>query len=98
MLLLLNPGEYRVAVLPALDRDRVWRWFMRRNTDPCNFTKADLAAAVDACDAWVEANASSFNTSLPQPFRGAASAQQKTDLLCYVAQRRANKLRVEEDG
>lgn len=98
MLLLFNPGEYRVAVLPALDRDRIWRWFMRRNTDSTAYVKADLQAAVDATDAWIEANASSFNTALPQPFRGAATTQQKTDLFCYVAQRRANKLRVEEDG
>jgi len=98
LLTLLNPGEYKVAVLPDLDRNRVWRWFMRRNTDGTNFTKSDLRAAVDATDAWIESNAAAFNTALPQPFRGAASAQQKTDLFCWVAQRRAAKLWVEEDG
>lgn len=98
LLTLLNPGEYKVAVLPDLDRVRIWAWFMRRNSDGSNYTKADLRAAVDATDAWIESNASSYNTALPQPFRGAATAQQKTDLLCWVAQRRAGKLRVEEDG
>lgn len=87
-----------MAALPEQDRERTWRWFMRRNTDPCAFTKADLRAALDACDTWVDSNAASFNTALPQPFRGAATAQQKTLLLCFVAMRRAGILRVEEDG
>lgn len=87
-----------MAELPDQDRNRIWRWFMRRNTDPCNFTKADLRAAVDACDTWVESNATSFNSALPQPFRGQAAAGQKTVLLCFVAMRRAGLLRVEEDG
>ncbi len=87
-----------MAALPDQDRERTWRWFMRRNTDPCNFTKADLRAALDACDTWVDSNAASFNTALPQPFRGQATAQQKTLLLCFVAMRRPGILRVEEDG
>lgn len=87
-----------MAVLPDQDRNRVWRWFMRRNTEPCGYTKADLRAAIDACDSWVDSNATAFNTALPQPFRGAATAQQKTLLLCWVAMRRAGLLHVEEDG
>jgi hypothetical protein len=87
-----------MAELDATNRERVWRWFMRRNTDPCNYTKADLRAAIDACDTWVESNATAFNAALPQPFRGQATAQQKTLLLCWVAMRRAGILKVEEDG
>lgn len=60
-------------------------------------TKPDLKAAVDAADDWLETNQASFNTALPQPFRGAASVGQKTFLLCYVAMRRAGQLRAEED-
>jgi hypothetical protein len=56
------------------------------------------AAAINATDAWIDANAAAFNTALPQPFRGAATADQKTLLLCWVAMRRAGLLRVEEDG
>jgi hypothetical protein len=84
--------------LDATNRERVWRWFMRRNTDPCSFTKADLRAAIDACDTWIEANQAAFNTALPQPFRGQATAAQKTLMFCFVAERRAGLLRVEEDG
>jgi len=47
--------------------------------------KADLRAAVDATDAWIDDNAASYNSALPQPFRGAASEGQKTLLFCAVA-------------
>jgi len=52
---------------------------------------------VDATDDWIEANSTSFNTALPQPFRSNATPTQKTFLLCYVAMRRAGLLRAEED-
>jgi hypothetical protein len=41
-----------MAVLPDVDRERVWRWFMRHNPDPSAFTKTDLRAARRgrACD------------------------------------------------
>ena len=87
-----------MALLPDLDRDRVWRWFMRQTPDPCPVNKTDLRAAVNAVDAWIESNSAAFNTALPQPFRGAATANQKTLILCWVAMRRAGLLRVEEDG
>lgn len=84
--------------MPEFDRLAVWRWFMRRGAGGGGaFNKADLKAAVDAADTWCENNAAAYNTALPQPFRGAASAQQKTDLLCFVAQRRAGRLKTEED-
>lgn len=60
-------------------------------------TKAELRAAIDATDQWIEDSQTSFNTALPQPFRGAATTPQKTFLFCYVAMRRASLLRAEED-
>lgn len=87
-----------MAALPEQDRNRIWRWYMRRNLEACGFTKVDLKAAVDATDTWIDSNTSSFNTALPQPFRSAASLTQKTILFCYVAMRRAGILKVEEDG
>lgn len=87
-----------MAALPEQDRNRIWRWFMRKNLEACGFTKPDLRAAVDATDTWIDNNASSFNTALPQPFRSSASLAQKTILFCYVAMRRAGILKVEEDG
>ena len=50
--------------------------------------KADLKAAVDGIDDWVEANAASYNAAIPQPARGALSIQQKVRLLFYVVKKR----------
>jgi hypothetical protein len=73
---------------------------MRDNAEPAAFTKADLRAALDATDDWIDDNAAAFNSALPQPFRSQASATQKTLLFCYVAMRRrgVDMLRVDEDG
>jgi len=90
--------------LDATSRTRVWAHLMRiSNFGSIDITKADLKAAVDATDDWIESAAGAsapstgFNSSLPQPFRGAASAQQKTMLFCFVALRRAGLLSVAED-
>lgn len=87
-----------MAVLPDLDRERIWRWFMRRNTGSCGFTKADLRAAINATDDWIDTNATAYNLALPVAFRTSASLAQKTLVFCWVAMRRAGILRVEEDG
>jgi hypothetical protein len=58
-------------------------------------TKADLRAAVDATDQWIDDNAAAYNTALSQPARGALTADQKTLLFCFVALRRAGLLRAE---
>ena len=77
-----------MAVLTDQQRFDVWAEFMRRRLCPGSISKADLRAAVNAVDDWVEANAAAFNTALPQPFRGAATAEQKAALLSYVALKR----------
>jgi hypothetical protein len=59
-------------------------------------TKTDLAAAVAATDDWIDDNAATYNSALPQPARGALSSAQKTFLFCYVALRRAGLLKTEE--
>lgn len=58
---------------------------------PVNFTRSELSDAINAIDDWCTANASSFNSALPQPFRGAASAEQKAIILAVVALRRAGR-------
>lgn len=86
--------------LDATSRFRVLAQWMRELDIPmpATLTKPDLAAAVAAVDDWIEVNATSFNQALPQPFRTAANLQMKTLLFCYVAMRRANRLRADEDG
>jgi hypothetical protein len=67
-------------------------------------TKADVRAAVDATDAWID----SASAAAAPPHRiqlGAAAAvprrrqdsDQKTLLFCYVAMRRAGLLKTEAD-
>jgi len=51
-------------------------------------TKADLRAAINAADAWADANASSYNTALPLPARTVLTAKQKNYLLEFVLRRR----------
>lgn len=95
-----------MAVLDATNRTRVWAQAMRKDAlgSLSGLTKADLRAAVDATDEWIESAQGAtppltgFNTALPLPFRSAATAQQKTLLFCWVAMRRAGLHRAREDG
>ena len=89
-----------MAVLSATDRDRVKRYFMRQGDllGTVAFNKAELAAAVDATDDWIEANTASYNAALPAAFRTKASLLQKTLLFCWVALRRAGLAKVQEDS
>lgn len=51
-------------------------------------TKADLRAAVDAIDSYLNTNASAINTAIPQPARANLSIPIKALLLMYVVQKR----------
>ena len=77
-----------MAVLVDADRKTVWADLMRQLTGPISITKVDLRAAVDAVDAWVDANAASFNTAIPLPARTALNARQKANILSAVIRRR----------
>jgi hypothetical protein len=86
-----------MAVLDATNRLLLANQWMRDQLEALGVTKADVRAAVDATDAWIDGNQAAFNTALPLAFRNAASLTQKTLLFCYVAMRRAGKLRAVED-
>ena len=89
-----------MAVMDATNRLRTWAQIMRDWPPGAGLpgtTKPDLRAAVNATDDWIEANQASFNAALPQPFRSQATLTQKTFLFCYVAMRRAGRLRAQED-
>jgi len=80
-----------MAVLSESDRAEIHAQWMRENNIPCGaFTKAELRAAVDAIDDWIDTNSSAFNTAIPQPARAELSAKQKAWLLAVVVQRRFN--------
>ena len=80
-----------MAVLSDADRVVVFRRIMERLSHsrvPISITKADLRAAVNAVDDWINTNAAAYNTAIPQPARGALTASQKAELLSAVALRK----------
>lgn len=77
-----------MAVLLDEDRTTVWAEYMQLSTENISITKQALRAAIDATDAWIDGNASSFNAALPQPARTALSAKQKALLVMMVAAKR----------
>lgn len=61
---------------------------MDRTYDIGSIVKADLRTAINDIDAWVDTNASAFNTAISQPARGALTARQKAALLMLVVTKR----------
>lgn len=53
-----------------------------------SLTKADILAAVNALDDFLNTNAAAINTAIPQPARGALTTAQKARLLSLVIHRR----------
>lgn len=83
-----------MAALSDSDRRATWaelmqEWSLLRES--VAITKTDLRSAIDAIDAWVDANAASFNSAIPQPARGALTATQKAKLLLFVVRKRFEK-------
>jgi hypothetical protein len=79
-----------MAVLDTTQRQAIRDAMMRSR--PIGIAKADLRAAVDATDTWLESNLASLNTAVPEPFRSVSTTDQKTMLLCYVLLKRAGLL------
>jgi hypothetical protein len=79
-----------MAVLSNADRIAVWEQWMRDNkaTIAGALTRAELRAAVDAIDSFLDTNATALNNAIPQPARGVLSAAQKAALLNFVVLRR----------
>lgn len=79
-----------MAVLPNADRIAVWEQWMRENKAAVTgaLTKAQLRAAVDALDDFLNTNATNINNAIPLPARTSLSAAQKAALLNYVVLRR----------
>jgi hypothetical protein len=81
-----------MALLPDADRADLAADIMRDLSDARQslgtMTKAQLRAAIDAADAWADANAASYNTALPLPARTVLTSQQKARLLKLVITQR----------
>jgi hypothetical protein len=81
-----------MAALSDADRKAVWTWLMRRGAFPPNITKAQLRAAVDAVDSTLDGLAGTFNAALPEPFKSAATSEQKAIILGVVGFKRGGLL------
>ena len=77
-----------MAVLSEGERFACWRQLMQESGPLGVLTKAQLRAAVDAIDDWVDANAAAFNTAIPQPARGVLTSKQKALALMFVVAKR----------
>lgn len=65
-----------------------WQRDLAFRAETCGITKADLRAAVNGLDVFLDTNATAINNAIPQPARGALSTKQKARLLMYVIQAR----------
>ncbi len=81
-----------MAVLTDNQRAAVWAEFMR---DVCKdreqygtLTKADIRAAVNALDDFLNAQAATINSTIPQPARAQLTTAQKARLLTAVIRHR----------
>lgn len=81
-----------MAVMSAAERAACSAELIREissaNQNPGAVTKADVRAAVDALDTWLNDNAATINLAIPQPVRAQFSTQQKARLLLAVIRRR----------
>lgn len=77
-----------MAVMSDPNRYSVWAEAMHTIASLTGVTKVEFRAAVDAADAWADANQASYNSALPLPARTAMSTVQKTLLLVLVITKR----------
>jgi hypothetical protein len=80
-----------MAVLNEASRVEVWADLMRQlsnDGDAIGINKADLRAAVDALDDFMDNNEGAVDSALPQPARSTLAVQQKALLLSYVVLKR----------
>ena len=81
-----------MALLTDIQRRSLWAQFMSdvsaRKEAFGNLLKADIRAAVDAIDQWVEDNQSSFNSAIPLTARTELSAKQKVEIFKLILDKR----------
>jgi hypothetical protein len=72
----------------AFTLTRVMQFFSQTRETLGAVKKADLQAAINALDAFLDTNAATINAAIPQPARGALTQAQKARLLSYVIEQR----------
>lgn len=76
-----------MATLSDNERRDVWAEIMAdlsRDREACGLTKAEVRAIVDAADAFLDANAAAYNSTIPAGVRGKAGASLKARALMKV--------------
>lgn len=82
-----------MAVLADSNRIEVRRELtgeLSNNRVPINLTKAQIKAAVDAIDTWIDNNRTSFNNAIPEPAQSILTTTQKVRLFLFVLSKRFN--------
>lgn len=80
-----------MSQLSESDRRTMWAEFMSNMSNKREgiaLSKANLRAAVDAIDQWIDTNVASFTSALPQPSRTNLTAKQKLELFMAIAKKR----------
>lgn len=77
-----------MAILSNSERRAIWAEWMRENDEDVDITKADLRAAFDTLDDWLNTNAATVNATIPQPARGSLSTRQKAWIFTKVIEKR----------
>lgn len=82
-----------MALLPDAERVAGWTWALRfglaRLLISTGLTKAEWRTMGDAADAWLDANAASYNSAIPAAIRVKATLAEKALALSVMAARRA---------
>ena len=78
-----------MAALTTQQRTDIHAFLCRRFGYGGVMTKANVQAAINATDDWIDSNAAAFNSALPVVAQSGLTATQKTILFCYVALKRA---------
>ena len=79
-----------MAVLVDANRVTAYCEWMEDNRQPISIVKADLRAAINAADVWLDTNAAAFNLALPLAARTNFTPKQKALLLVAVIKARFN--------
>jgi hypothetical protein len=80
-----------MAVLDETARVDVWARLMRKYStdgDSIGINKADLRAAINALDDFMDANAATINNALPEPAKSSLTQAQKALMLSFVVLKR----------
>ena len=80
-----------MAVLSSAQRQAIrkaWCELLSQRREAFPLIRADLDAAINATDNWIDSNAISFNNALPTAAKNNLSAAQKAELFSFVALKR----------